>query len=416
MDHFTWKKIRFWAIKRRKNGFFAVFRHYFRKTLRKLAVIIQLSSNLQCGRLLKCKRCAKNKIDHFRWKKIRFWSKELRKNGFFGVFRHYFKKTLRELAVLIQLSSKLQGIRLLKCRRCANSKREHFNWKKQVLRQKTSKKRVLRGFRHYFRKTLRKLAVLLRLNSKLQGIRLFDCKKCANIEMDHFTWKKIRFWAKKLRKNGFFGVFRQYFKKTLRKLADLIKLSSTLQDSRLLKCRRCANSKREHFSWKKQVLRQKASKKRVLRGFRHYFRKTLRKLAVLLRLNSSLQGIRLLDCKRCANNKIDHFRWKEIRFWAKKLRKNGFFGVFRHFFRKTLRKLADLIQLSSNLQDSRLLKCRRCANSKREHFSQKKQVLGQKTSKKLILRGFRHYFRKTLRKLAVMLRLNSNLQGSCLFD
>ena len=200
--------------------------------------------------------------------------------------------------------------------------------------------------------------------------------------------EKIQVLGQKLRKNGFFGVFRHFFKKTLRKFADLIQLSSNLQDSRLLKYRRCAKSKREHFSWKKQVLGQKTSKKRVLRGFRHYFRKTLRKLAVLLRLNSSLQGIRLLDCKRCANNKIDHFRWKKIRFWAKKLRKNGFFGVFRHYFRKTHRKLADLIQLSLNLQDSRLLKCRRCANSKREHFSWKKQVLGQKTSKKTGFAGF----------------------------
>ena len=174
----------------KKNGFFGVFRNYFRRTLGKLAVLLRLSSNLQCGRLLKCKRCANIKIDHFSWKKIRFWSKELRKNGFFGVFRHYFKKTLRELAVLIQLSSNLQCSRLLNFRRCANSKREHFIWKKYVLGQKTSKKRVLRGFRHYFRKTLRKLAVLLRLNSKIQGIRLFDCKRWANNKIDHFRWKK----------------------------------------------------------------------------------------------------------------------------------------------------------------------------------------------------------------------------------
>ena len=178
--------------------------------------------------------------------------------------------------------------------------------------------------------------------------------------------------AKKRRKNWFFGIFRHYFKKTLRKPAVLIQLSSNSQGSRLLKCERCANSKREHISWKKYVLGQKTSKKRVLRGFRHYFRKTLRKLAVLIRLNSNLQGIRLFDCKRCANNKIDHFTWKKIRFWAKELRKNGFFGVFRHYSRKTLPKLAVLLRLSSNLQDIRLFDCKRCANNKIDHFTRKK--------------------------------------------
>ena len=125
-------------------------------------------------------------------------------------------------------------------------------------------KRVFRGFRHYFRKMLRKLALLLRLSSKLQGIRLFNCKRCAINKIDHFSFKKIRFWAKKRRKNGFFWVFR------------------------------------------------------------HYFRKTLRKLAVLLQLSSQAQSSRLFEYKRCANNKIDQFSWKKIRFWAKIFGKTGF--------------------------------------------------------------------------------------------
>ena len=114
-----------------------------------------------------------------------------------------------------------------------------------------SKKRVFRGFRHYFRKTLRKLAVLLRLSSKVQDIRLFNCKRCANNKIDHFSFKKIRFRAKKLRKNGFFVVFRQYFSKTLPKLAVLLPLSSNLQGSRLFDRKRCANIKIDHFSCKK---------------------------------------------------------------------------------------------------------------------------------------------------------------------
>ena len=218
----------------------------------------------------------------------------------------------------------------------------------------------MRGFRHYFRKTLRILAVLLRLSSNLQGIRLLDCKRCANTKIDHFRWKKIRFWAKKLRKNGFFGVFRHYFRKTLGTLAVLLRLSSKLQDSRQFDCKRCANNKIDLFIWTKTRLWAKIFRKNGFFGvFRHYFRKTLGKLAVLLQLSSTLQGSRLFDCKKCANDKIDHFTWKKIRFWAKKRRKNGFFGVFRHYFRKTLRKLAVLLRLSSNLQGSHLFDCKR---------------------------------------------------------
>ena len=109
--------------------------------------------------------------------------------------------------------------------------------------------------------------------------------------------------------------------------------------------------------------------KRVFRGFRHYFRKMLRKLALLLRLSSKLQGIRLFNCKRCAINKIDHFSFKKIRFWAKKRRKNGFFVVFRHYFRKTLPKLAVLLRLSSNLQDSPVFDCKSCADNKMDNFN-----------------------------------------------
>ena len=113
------------------------------------------------------------------------------------------------------------------------------------------KKRVFRGFRHYFRKLLRKLALLLRLSSKLQDIRLFDCKRCANNKKDHFSFKKIRFWAKKRRKNGFFVVFRHYFRKTLPKLAVLLRFSSNLQDRRLFDCKISANNKMHNFNWRK---------------------------------------------------------------------------------------------------------------------------------------------------------------------
>ena len=138
--------------------------------------------------------------------------------------------------------------------------------------------------------------------------------------------EKNRFWAKRRRKNGFFGVFRHYFKETLRKFAGLLRLSSNLRDSRLFDCKNCAKNKMDKFNWRKNyVLGQMLSKKRVFRGFRHYFRKMLRKLAVLLRLSSKLQGIRLFNCKRCENNKIDHFSFKKkIVSGPKNVGKTGF--------------------------------------------------------------------------------------------
>ena len=156
-----------------------------------------------------------------------------------------------------------------------------------------------------------------------------------------------------------------------------------------------------------------------LKVFRHYFRKRLRKFAVLLRLSSNLQGIRLFYCIRCANNKIDHFRSIRNKFWAKQRRKKTcFLGFLRHYLRETLRRLAVLLQLSSNLQDRRLLYCKRCTNNKIDHFrSKRNKFWAKQRRKKTCFLGFlRHYLRKTLRKFAVTLRLSLNLQGSRLFN
>ena len=93
----------------KKTGLFGVFRHYLSKTLRKFAVLLRLSSNLQGNRPLNCKRCAKNKKDKFSSKKIKFWAKKRRKVGFFGLFRHFFRKTPRKFAVLLRLRLKFTG-------------------------------------------------------------------------------------------------------------------------------------------------------------------------------------------------------------------------------------------------------------------------------------------------------------------
>ena len=129
---------------------------------------------------------------------------------FLKVFRHYFRKRLRKFAVLLRLSSNLQGIRLFYCIRCANNKIDHFRSKRNKFWAKQRRKKTcFLGFlRHYLRKTLCKLAVLHRLNPNLKGSRLFFCIRCAKNKTDHFRWKKNRFWAKKRRKkNRFFWGF-----------------------------------------------------------------------------------------------------------------------------------------------------------------------------------------------------------------
>ena len=46
----------------------------------------------------------------------------------------------------------------------------------------------------------------------------------------------------------------------------------------------------------------------------------------LLRLHSNSQDRRPLDCRRCTNNKNDHFSGKKLSIRPK----NGFFDVFKH--------------------------------------------------------------------------------------
>ena len=74
-----------------------------------------------------------------------------------------------------------------------------------------------------------------------------------------------------------------------------------------------------------------------LRVFIHYCTKSLRNFTALLWWWSSLQNSRLFDRARCASNKMDNFIRRKIKFWAKKLQKNGFFGVFTHYCTKSLR-------------------------------------------------------------------------------
>ncbi len=92
--------------------------------------MLRLSSNLQGSRPFDFRRCANNKVNHFIGKKISFGSKKRRKNGFFGVFRQDSRLSFRKSAVLLRLKSNLQGSQPFGCKRCANNIIDHFKGKK----------------------------------------------------------------------------------------------------------------------------------------------------------------------------------------------------------------------------------------------------------------------------------------------
>ena len=105
------------------------------------------------------------------------------------------------------------------------------------------------------------------------------------------------------------------------------------------------------LSEEKKVLGQKTSKKYIFFWvFTHYCTKTLRNFTAVLRWCSNLLDGRLFDWTSCATNKMDNFIRRKNKFWAKKLQKNGFFGVFTHYCTKSLLNFTVMLRWCSNLQ------------------------------------------------------------------
>ena len=153
-----------------KTCFLGFLRQYLRKTLRRLAVLLRLSSNLQDRRLLYCKSCTKNKIDHFRSKRNRFWAKQRRKKTcFLGFLRHYLKKTLRKFAIKIRLSLNLQGSRLFDCKRWANNKNGHFFESKLSFWPKNLEKSCFQGFAILLQEIVSQICCIAPIELKLTG-------------------------------------------------------------------------------------------------------------------------------------------------------------------------------------------------------------------------------------------------------
>ena len=103
------KKVSFGPNNVAKTCFLGFLRQYLRKTLRRLAVLLRLSSNLQDRRLLYCKRCTNNKKDHFSSKRNKFWTKQRSKNVFFGVFATILEENASQTRCIAPIELKLTG-------------------------------------------------------------------------------------------------------------------------------------------------------------------------------------------------------------------------------------------------------------------------------------------------------------------
>ena len=146
--------------------------------------------------------------------------------------------------------------------------------------------------------------------------------------------------------------------------------------------------------------------------FIHYCTISLRNFTVLLWWWSNFQDSRLFDRSRCASNKMDNFIRRNKKFWAKELKKNGFFGVFTHYCTKSIRNFSVLLRWCSNLQDSRLLDRARCASNEMNNFIIMKKVLGQKTSKKWVFRGFHTFLHQIASQFYFRAPMMLKLTGS----
>ena len=185
----------------------------------------------------------------------------------------------------------------------------------------------LRVFIHYCTKSLRNFTVLLWWWSNLEDSRLFDRARCASNKMDNFIRRNKKFWAKKLQKIGFFG------------------------------------------------------------DFTHYCTESLRNFTVVLRWCSNLQDSRLFDRARCDSNKIDNFS-EEIKFWAKKLQKNGFLDL-SHI--TALNRFAILVCCSDHAQTYRMvayLIAQGAPVIKWTTFLEEKKFSAKKLQKKWVFWGF----------------------------
>ena len=116
---------------------------------------------------------------------------------------------------------------------------------------------------------LRNFTSAVRWFSNLQDSRPFEFERCANYKKRQLYQEKIKFWARKCQKNGFFGVFTHYCTESLRNFTVVLRWCSSLQDVRLFDWARCASNKMDNFIRRKKSSWPKNIKKMGFLGFSH---------------------------------------------------------------------------------------------------------------------------------------------------
>ena len=213
--------------------------------------------------------------------------------------------------------------------------------------------------------------------------------KCApTIKKATLSGRKSSFERENVKKMGFLRVFTHYCTESLRNFTVVLRWCSNLQDGRLFDWSRCASNKMDNFIRRKISSGPKNFKKMGFLGFSHIT--VLNRFAILVYCSDDAQAYRMFAFLIGQGAPV--IKWttlsEEKKFLAKIHKKNGFFGVFTHYYTKALRIYTVVLRWCSSLQDGRLFDWARCASNKMDNFRRRKKVSVQKTSKKWFFWGF----------------------------
>ena len=188
---------------RPKNGFSDVFKNKCTKLLRNFTSALRDSQTYKIVAHLNLKGAPTIKKATLLGKKSSFERENVKKMGFLRVFTHYCTKSLRNFTVVLRWCSNSQDSRLLIGQGAPVMKWTTLSEEKKVLAKKLQKNGFFGVFTHYCTESLRNFTVVLRWCSNWRDSRLFDWARCASNKMDNFIRRNKKFWAKKLQKMGF---------------------------------------------------------------------------------------------------------------------------------------------------------------------------------------------------------------------
>ena len=174
--------------------------------------MLRLGPNSQRSCPCGLKMCANNKKGKSIQKKITFWAKKRGQNGFFGVFRKNSRTALRKFAVMLRLSPNLQDRRSIACSRCCTNKKDNLMEKKMRFEPQIHQKI---GFLWDYRSTLKRFGILLYDSDETHTHRIvaqLGMQAVATIKRPLYK-KNFRFQPQNFRKIGFSGVSRSALKR-----------------------------------------------------------------------------------------------------------------------------------------------------------------------------------------------------------